>query len=325
MSHQVEQMFSVSETPWHGLGNIVREAPDAAAAIRLAGLDWDVMENPVFGQKPDGTYTKIDSHKLLTRSTDNEQLGVVSQDFHVLQNIKAFNFFDPFLKTGDASLETAGSLRKGKTIWVLAHMNRAPIDVGGGDLVRKFFLLSNGHDGSMALKVGFTPIRVVCANTLRMAEENNGSALIRIFHTNKIQENLDKVGEIVNMANAKFEATAEQYRALVNEGVEAADIKNYVQVVFDLQAKKDETAEDAARRALRQERIVQDITRLFETGKGSDLKAANGTWWGLYNSVTEYLTYEKGRTNETRLNQLWFGENTRVNKKAFEYAVKAAV
>ena len=325
MSHQVEQMFSVAETPWHNLGNVVREAPDAAAAIRLAGLDWDVLEKPVFGQNPDGTFTKVESHKLLTRSTDNEQLGVVSQDFHVLQNIKAFNFFDPFLQSGNAKLETAGSLRKGKTIWVLAHMNRAPIDVGGGDLVRKFFLLSNGHDGSMALKIGFTPIRVVCANTLRMAEENNGSALIRIFHNKNIQQNLDKVGEIVDMANAKFEATAEQYRALANEGVEAADIQKYVTVVFDLKAKEDETTEDTERRQVREQRIITDITRLFETGRGSDLKAAKGTWWGLYNSVTEYLTYEKGRTNETRLNQLWFGDNTRVNKKAFEYAMKAAV
>jgi phage/plasmid-like protein (TIGR03299 family) len=325
MSHQVEQMFSVAETPWHNLGNVVREAPDAAAAIRLAGLDWDVLENPVFGLAADGTYKPITSHKLLTRSTDGEQLGVVSQDFGVLQNIKAFNFFDPFLKSGEASLETAGSLRKGKTIWVLAHMNRNPLDVGNGDLVRKFFLLSNGHDGSMSLRIGFTPIRVVCCNTLDMAINNNDSKLIRIFHTRKIQENLDKVRDIVNMADAKFEATAEQYRALAMADVEPDDIAKFVKVVFSAPAKENETSEEAQRREIREKKMIEDITRLFETGRGSDLKAANGTWWGLYNSATEYLTYEKGRTNETRLNQLWFGDNKRVSKRAFEYAMKAAV
>lgn len=328
MSHLLESMFSVKETPWHNLGNVVREAPNAAEAIRLAGLDWDVLEAPIFLKmnmdKDD--LTKVTTHKALYRSTDKEQLGVVSNDFHPLQNIKAFNFFDPFLQKGEATLETAGSLRKGKTVWVLAHMNRQPIDVGSGDLVRKFFLLSNGHDGSMALRIGFTPIRVVCANTLRLATDNNDSHLIRIFHSKNIQKNLDAVQGIVNMADAKFEATAEQYRALASaDDVVAEDIKKYVSLVFEIKAKPEETKEDGERRELRAKRMVEDITRLFETGKGSDLKSAKGTWWGLYNSVTEYLTYEKGRNNETRLNQLWFGDNTRINKRAFEMAVKIGV
>ena len=121
----------------------------------------------------------------------------------------------------------------------------------------------------------------------------------------------------MNAADAKFQATAEQYKALSKSDVSEAELKSYVEIVFGFSAVEEE------RRAMAKDRVTADIRRLFETGRGQDLKGARGTYWGLYNAVTEYLSYEKGRTQDSRLNSLWFGDNRLVNERAFKAAIQA--
>lgn len=320
MAHLVQSMFSVKETPWHKLGRIVSEAPNAEQAIKLAGLDWQVQEQPIYRQVEEGAFEQIESHKALYRSDNGFQLSVVGSGYTPLQNEKAFSFFNPFVESGEASFETAGSLRAGKTVWILAKLNKTPIEVGKGDEVAKFLLLSNSHDGTMAVRTGFTPIRVVCANTLAMSHDTTYSAskLIRFSHSSKVAERLDQIRDIVKAADAKFEATAEQYRALSKADVNQKDLEKYVNIVFDFKSV------DEQRREIARQKAVQNIQRLFETGYGSDLKSHKGTYWGLYNAVTQYLSYEKGR-DESRLNSLWFGDSAIINAKAFQAAVKEVV
>jgi len=327
MAHLLEQMFSVKETPWHGLGRIVQEAPNAEEAIKLAGLDWKVEEHALFRQPQPGQLTQVSSHKALFRSDTGNQLGIVGTGYHPLQNDKAFSFFDPFVAAGEASFETAGSLRDGKTVWILAKLNRAPIEVGKGDEVMKYLLLSNGHDGMMAVRTGFTPIRVVCANTLAMSHAKGQSKLIRFTHSSQVNKRLDQIREIVKAADAKFEATAEQYRALAKSDVKMKDLEAYVSIIFPLHH-----IEDADRREFARQKAVQNIQRLFETGFGADLKSHKGTAWGLYNAVTQHLSYERGRALEdktqersARLNSLWFGDAATMNQKALDAALELAV
>lgn len=316
MAALVESMFSVVETPWHKLGKIVQEAPSTEEAIKLAGLDWTVSKRPVKVVNPDGSETIADGYAAITRDSDDSVFNILGDDYHPLQNSKAFEFFDPFVKSGLAKFETAGSLRDGRTIWVLATLNKAPIEIGKNDAVRKFLLLSNGHDGSMAVRVGFTPIRVVCANTLALSHSAKDSRLLRVFHSRQVESNLDKIQQIVNAADAKFEATAEQYRALAKKRVGKEELKKYVEIVFGFSGVEEE------RRAVAKERITADIMRLFETGRGSELETAKGTVWGLYNSVSEFLSYERGRVEDSRLNSLWFGDAARINQKAMGAAME---
>ncbi len=318
MAHQVENMFSVKETPWHKLGVIVNEAPTAAEAIKMAGLNWQALTQPIY--RKDGEEFKIvTTHKALVRNTDGKQLSVVGTKFEPLQNDKAFEFFNPFIESGLASFETAGSLREGRTIWILARLNKAPIDVGSGDVVNKYLLLSNSHDGTMAIRTGFTPVRVVCANTLALTTQGNDSQLLRIRHTANLHDRLDNVQKIVNAADAKFEATAEQYRALTKKDVDQKSLEKYVEIVFGIKGMNEQ------RREIAKQNAVRSIQSLFETGRGMDLKAANGTYWGLYNAVTEYLSYDKGRDESSRLNSLWFGASRIQNDIALKTALEMVV
>ena len=313
MAHQVENMFSVKEVPWHQLGKIIQNAPTIEAGIKLAGLDWKVRMEAM--QLADGRKCQT---RAVIRETDNKILGEVGRIYTPLQNEKAFNFFQPFVDSGEVTLETAGSLDGGKKIWVLAQLNRDPMEISPNDFVRKYLLLTNRHDGIASAMVGFSPIRVVCANTLAAAIGATDSALLRVRHTAKIEIALDKVREMVNVANQNFESTGEQYKAMVRMGVREADLKNYVRLVFYPNVTKEEITE---RQQTRLDSLTQNITKLFETGFGSDLVGSRGTMWGLYNGVTQYLSHEANKDADSRVNSLWFGNNKAVNARAMKVAV----
>jgi phage/plasmid-like protein (TIGR03299 family) len=209
-------------------------------------------------------------------------------------------------------------------VWVLARINRAPsvIVAKADDVVQKYILLSNSHDGTMAVRVGFTPIRVVCANTLAMAHGDSASKLIRIRHTAKAVASLEALRDVMNLANQQFEATAEQYRKLATCDINSADLAKYVCRVFS-PTLADSDDEDVMKKA-ESSRVLASVTKLFENGRGNDLPGVRGTMWAAYNAVTEYMAYERGGDRDVRLDRLWFQSGVTTNRRALDLALKLA-
>ena len=179
MSANVETMFYVRETPWHGLGTKVMTAPDSREALIAAGLNWNVIQEPIYTEENE----PISGYKANIRDSDRRVLGVVTDRYKVVQNHAAFAFADELLGRG-VRYETAGSLQDGKKVWLLAHMPHEYII--SGERISPYLLFSNTHDGSGAVKVALTPIRVVCNNTLNLALKNAERAWSMI-HTGDIQ------------------------------------------------------------------------------------------------------------------------------------------
>lgn len=163
MAANVESMFYVREKPWHGLGTMVAEAPDSAAALRLAGLDWNVVQKDIMTVDGSGA---IPGFKANVRDTDGSVLGIVTDRYRVVQNAEAFSFTDELLGEG-VRYETAGSLQGGRRTWVLARLPHQYII--NGEEITPYLVFMNAHDGSGAIKATMTPIRVVCQNTLNLA------------------------------------------------------------------------------------------------------------------------------------------------------------
>jgi phage/plasmid-like protein (TIGR03299 family) len=314
MAHEVEQMFVVGAAPWHNLGRKFEVPPSLEEALVAAGLDWKVTTEPLFS----GSQEQVEA-MLTRRSSDNSILGVVGPAYVPLQNTEAFDFFKPFIDEKAAVIETAGSLRQGKRVWVLAKINRDPLVIKGNDIVEKYVLLSNSHDGTLAVRVGFTPIRVVCNNTLSMAITSEASKLIRIKHTKNVAANLESVQEIMNLADSEFEATADQYRMLTRKDINSKDLEKYVKLVFNTTAKLLEVGGNVE--SLNNKRILEQIVPLFEGGRGNNMTEIKGTMWAAYNAVNEYLQYERGTDNSNRMDNMWFGDSARLNKKALETAL----
>ncbi len=313
MAHEVESMVFAGELPWHGLGTRIDEATSFEEGFQLAGLDWTVSTHPLFTAEGD----KVDA-RCIRRDTDQRVLGVVGSRWHPLQNREAFDIFEPLVETGELKLHTAGSLRNGERIWVLLQMPHANSEIVKGDEICKFVLLSNGHDGKLAVRLGFTPIRVVCANTEALARSSEASKLIRIHHSRFVRQNCEKLRDIMNLANAEFEATAEQYRFLASREINESDLHKYCKIIFEIAHKSDDEV------TTRTKNQMERIKWYFENGKGNNLPGVKGTWWAAYNAVSEFLNHEHGRTSDNRLNNLWFGQNAVKLNRAFDQAIALA-
>lgn len=321
MAHELEivngkaSMFFVGETPWHGLGKRLNAPPTIQEGIVEGGLDWTVGLKPLFTLEGE----KVD-HRATYRRTDGKIFGVVGPAYTPVQNSEAFQWFQPLLDTGEVSLHTAGALQEGRKVWMLAKVNRPALEIADGDTVERFILLSNSHDGSRAVRVGFTPIRVVCSNTLRMAHDADQEAnrLIKVLHTKNVLVALDRLREMMNVANASFEATAEQYRKLARTHVSRADLRRYVKIVLGVEK------EDESKLPTPTLNKLRAILVLTEKGKGNDNPAIRGTLWAGYNGITEYLGTEFGRSQEGRIDSLWFGSSSNLSQKALEIAISMA-
>ena len=313
MAHNIESMFFQGETPWHGLGTKIERSLTAHEAMVEAGLNWEVNQLPLF--LADGREAPA---KANIRSSDGSILGVVGSRYKPLQNIDAFDFFDPFLQSGLIQIETAGSLSDGKKVWALARITGDDIIIVGDDVVRRFILLSNSHDGTAAIRVGFTPIRVVCANSLAQAHHDGESKLIRLRHSSRATGDLSALRDTINIANQSFEATAAQFRALAARQINRADLEKYIIKVMNCPVDAD------GKLSTRSRNTVDNIVDLFDRGRGADMKSARGTVWGAYNAITEHLSHEAGTDGDKRYTSLWFGQNAGRNTLALAEALKLA-
>ena len=184
MAANVETMFYVRETPWHGLGTRVMEAPSSEDALELAGLNWKVRQEPIYTDNN----LLIPGYKANVRDLDDKVLGVVTDRYKVVQNDEAFAFADGLLGEG-VRYETAGALLDGRKVWILARMPREFII--NGEQISPYLVFSNTHDGSGAIKVAVTPIRVVCNNTLNLAL-STAKRSWSMVHTGDVQGKMEE-------------------------------------------------------------------------------------------------------------------------------------
>lgn len=314
MPDEVETMFYVGRTPWHGKGVEVAEEDtfDIKKCLQASGLDWPVNIYPCYARVEYGGYLEIPSFATV-RELDNTLLGVVGTRYTPLQNIDAFSIFQPFLDTEMVRLHTAGSLFNGKRVWILAKIGLNPIEIVKHDYIERYILLSHSHDGSLKINFGFTPIRVVCANTLAMALSDKLSKILRIKHTKNAMATLEVARETINIFNNEFETTAAQYKYLASRQINKNDLEKYIKTVFEVKEEPLST---------RMSNIVNKVMEYSFTSPGNNLSAVSGTRWAAYNAVTYYLNYDYGRTDDSRLDALWFGKSANVSNRALAIALK---
>jgi len=304
MAHEVESMMYVNETPWHGLGKVFAEPPKTMEEIlEGAGLNWRVNHTPIYSQKGE----LIEGYKQLSRSDNDYSLAVVGNRYEPMQNHDALASLMPLIESGEAEIETAGSLREGKKIWALLRSNHLKeTQLHNGERIKNYFLFSTSHDGSRANRFGKTSVRVVCANTLSMSDKDSS---IAFRHTKNQKNILDTLVSFATDANQENERLAAAYNMLLTAKISHVRLQDYIIQVFGL---TDST---------RGQNLLADIVSKAYFGRGN--RDVKGTWWAALNAATEHLSHETGRNQESRLNQLWFGGNQGLLNKATTLAIKA--
>ena len=227
MAANVESMFYVRETPWHGLGTKVKEAPASNDALILAGLNWQVLQDPIFTAASE----PIEGYKVNVRDSDRKALGVVTDRYKVIQNNEAFAFTDELLGEG-VRYETAGSLQGGKKVWLLAHMPREYII--SGEQISPYLVFSNTHDGSGAIKVALTPIRVVCQNTLNLALAK-ANRCWSMIHTGDIHEKMQEARDTLLRAENYMQELGQEFENLRMKKLSDRQVTEYIEILLPLE------------------------------------------------------------------------------------------
>ncbi|MFP3153596.1 DUF932 domain-containing protein [Lachnospiraceae bacterium ZAX-1] len=226
MAANVESMFYVRETPWHGLGTRVEETLTSKDALHAAGLNWRVLQKPVMT----GDYRPIPGYKVNVRDSDNSVLGVVGDRYSIVQNDEAFAFTDVLLGEG-VKYETAGSLQGGRRVWILAKLPEKYII--GGESIEPYLVFSNSHDGSASMKVCMTPIRVVCQNTLNLAllqAKRTWSAK----HTGNVQFRLHEAQETLGLAHLYMKNLGAEFNSLNKIKLSDAKVMDFIKGLLPL-------------------------------------------------------------------------------------------
>lgn len=305
MAHMVETMAYAGETPWHGLGYKVPADLTPAQMLEAAGLDWTVEKFPAYANYGDGPVTV--GRSALVRNSDLKMLDVVSDDWNPIQNQEAFEFFNEFIAAGDMEMHTAGSLRNGQIVWGLAKV-RDSFELFKGDQVDSYLLFSNFHRYGFSTDVRFTPIRVVCNNTLTLSLNSKVENFVKISHRSKFDA--DSTKEMLGIAKEKLAQYKDMASFLGSKMAKTENIVEYFNRIFPATGKK-----DASRNA---ERAME----VLHTQPGANF--AEGTWWQPFNAVTYLTDHELGRTADSRLAAAWYGYNKSLKTKALEVAVEMA-
>lgn len=330
-SDGVAKMFSTVLTPWHGLGQVLDAPPTSEEAIRLARMDWTVEKRPIyFLEKSIVTptareqYIAVPNRVALVRSSDRRLLSVVSNEYEPLQNTEAFAFFDPLIKDGLATYETAGVLCEGRKIWIQAKTTKE-MKIGD-DLVVGYLLLCSGHDGSTGVLVQPGAVRVVCANTLRLSLSQGH--VFTFAHRGGVQQRIELVKETLGLVLSKLDVAEEQFKALAAHKIDSEKLSAYLADVYqvpqvDIPTEGDIRDGELIEKASTWQRAAIHKTKeLFETGRGVT-ELTRSTFWGAYGAVIEFVDYFAGARAKDRGNYLMFGAGAAVKERALDIALGA--
>jgi len=312
MAHMVETMAYAGELPWHGLGTKVPADLTPRQMMDKAGVDWRVNLVPTYA---DVNGERIPTgQKALVRETDNRVLTNVGGNWNPVQNEEAFDFFTEYCLAGDMEMHTAGSLADGKIVWALAKVNES-FDVLGEDRVDSYLLFSNPHQYGKSLNVRFTPIRVVCNNTLTLSLSQKAKNEVVLNHRRAFDPQMVK--DQLGIAHEKFAMYREMARFLSKKRAKTGDVIAYFNNVFPLANSKTEVRDYADL-----SRTAKQAYDVLETQPGADM--AMGTWWNAVNAVTYLTDHQLGRSADTRMQSAWFGANQAKKVRAMNLAVEMA-
>jgi len=322
MAHELEilengeaSMAYAGDVPWHGLGKKVPSDLSPEQMLKAANLDWGVEKRQMFFKSNTGDV--MTSARALVRSSDEKLLTIVSDQWNPVQNIEAFQFFDDFVHAGDMEMHTAGSLKNGKIVWAMAQIKDS-FELFGGDKVDGYLLFSNPHEFGRSIDIRFTPIRVVCNNTLTLSLGSDTKSFVKVNHRSQFDP--DEVKSLLGVAKDKLASYKEQAQFLGSKKYNKETIVEYFNRVFPTLSKDQFTADDIRKTPI--SRQAEEAVAVLYTQPGA--RFAEGSWWQAFNTVTYMADHKLGRSTDTRLTSSWYGQNRLKKEKALELAVEYA-
>ena len=307
-------------TPWHKMGTKLDSPATAAEAIAAAGLDWQVIQQEVYTRDTAGRFVTIEDKRAVVRADTGEVFAIMSKGYTPAQNNNSCGLLDDLVAQGQAVYHTAGSLFNGRKVFLLIKLPD-DIVINKDDVIQPYILLSNSHDGTSALRIQLTPVRVVCFNTLRFATKEKGGFYGK--HTKNLMQRAGEAREILGLATAYYEMFAKKADEMLNTRLTVMEVQDYLQKVYEF--KPDKTYADQDHRRISAYETTLDLL----AHPTNTLGGMQGTAWAAWNAVTYYVDHERvvrGTTDQRddkRLDASWFGAGADIRQRAYDLLVPA--
>lgn len=305
--------------PWHGLGQRVDHDMTLWEAYQKARLDWTVEQRELLFPGTDGFETVPDRVGNV-RSDTGTYLGTVGKNWTPIQNHEACEFVEALVGEGAAVVDCCGSIREGRRVfWTI----KVPGDmIVGEDRIDQYMIVSNGHDGSLAFRLFWSPVRVVCSNTLALSlGKRRNEDGIALRHTPNIATRIEEARRALALTTVHYETLAEQFDRLVRAPITDSEVSEYFAALVPDNSK-----------AANNSRTANIRTQLAVNYHSPREGHVRGTWWGVYNAVAEYASHQMTVRNateenrqESRFNSVLFGSARKLQQDAFDRALVAAV
>jgi phage/plasmid-like protein (TIGR03299 family) len=332
VAHEIDQttgraaVFVTGEPAWHRLGTVIELATTSAEAIGLAGLDWRVEQWPVRAFDPDnsGVEAGIPDTVANVRTDTKAVLGVVGRRYRVFQNHEAFDFMDGLVGDKLAMYETAGSLHGGKRVWMMASIPKE-YRAGPDDLIKPYVLLTNTHDGSQALRMIPTTVRVVCQNTLNLALRESGVEGLTISHHPRLESRIAEARAKLGIIAARFDKFDDELHAMLAKNLTVTEAGGYFRGLSGA-----ELPGQSARQKKSREQIFGQMLGNFDNDRNT-LPGVKHTAWGAYNAVSEWADHQRKYRGaspadklDRQLDSVWFGQSHQLKQAAYHGALELA-
>lgn len=342
MSHEIMQhdkLVLAEKKAWHGLGTVVENAPSVDEALKLAGLEWDVIQSPLYtlleGEGGEMTRMPIESHVANMRSDNNHLLAVVGKDYKPVQNRQLGQFVLEVAEDAEGvEIESAGSIRNGENVWFLARAG-SMITVGKNDELQPYVMFTNGHTGKLSCWVVPTCVRVVCRNTHSAAvkgldkKERSGQAF-NFRHTQSVADRVSAARDAIVASMKGLEIYGEFAKAAAKQQftgeVQLRDFfmdvytASWGKVPTEIRSKQDQRSYDRA-----VDTVSSWITNF--SNEKNNLVGIGGSVWAGLNAVTEWSDHDKivrahGGMNQVdaRVHSNLFGSGAALKKVAHDKA-----
>lgn len=341
MGHNIEynarrgrhSFFSLKEPAWHGLGQIVQDAVTSEQAIKLAGLDFTVEKREVF-TKPnpnnDLHLLEVPNTFCLLRTDLNVILNkggrTVTSAYEVVQNVEAFEFFDNIVGSKQAIFETAGALGNGERIFVTAKLPSNFRILGSNDIIENYLLFTSSHDGSSAVEVMFTPIRVVCNNTLTLALSRNVNK-ISMRHTSNVKDKLAQAARLMGLYKIYDTEFQELISKLAREQMTELEVTDKVgKLIFtdgeqELWRKAEYRLENVAEISVRKRNQFDTMYDSIESAVGQDSFRGSKLWF--INGVSSFLNNVKEyKGQDQKFEYVMYGGGQQLLNKALNIVMQ---
>lgn len=318
-----EAAFALKPAWWQGSEKCVLDhVPDSETMIKAAGLDWEVKGLPISTE-----FGVVEGKMATVRMDTREHLGVVGDGYQIVQNKNAFTFLDSLLQDGIMRYESAGALNGGRSVWALARLPEVD-QIAEGDTLQRYLLWLNNHDGLGAIHALTTSVRVVCQNTARIAVSGHKG----IRHSGDISSKLDFTLKLLSQCDKSFTLYRDHAQKLAGKKYSSADAKQYIETLFPkpLDDQKNEVIEGRSHSI--RERKVTEVRNALRNER-QNLPSIKGSWWSLYNAVSEAVDHGKVFTNRgatehdrwsNRFTSTINGQAADFKDQAFDLALKFA-